>query len=355
MPTKGSPGTLNKLSKNPSLTKKIFTVCLCENLRATLWLKKRNLNLNKTEIMKNLFKVLCFATIIHFSFQAVAQCNDNWLTITFDDSNCLDRLFIDTVSNPANIWQIGKANKAFADTAICHTKAIITDTILPYPVNDTSVFIIKSIVTPGIYYDGRMFMGHYYVQTDSLKDYGKMEFSPNRGITWVDMLNDTSYAANFQWSTKPVLTGRSRICKTFWGTFFDLGSTFNLNMGDTILFRFTFISDSIFDNLSGLMFDDLQFADFVEGMSEIRFTTIKSTIFPNPGSDKFTISFENPAAHPFDLNVYTIHSKLLFRQENISDSRIELDTKSFDAGVYIYKITDLDARKRCWGRFTIVR
>ena len=119
------------------------------------------------------------------------------------------------------------------------------------------------------------------------------------------------------------------------------------------MFRFSFISDSIFDNSAGLMFDNFEFIDFIEGISEIRFTPIKSMIFPNPGKGVFTIEFDNPQSDPFELAVYDIRSKLLLKREGIKENKVVIDTRSFYPDTYIYKLTDLKAQKRCWGKFII--
>ena len=239
--------------------------------------------------------LLLFLLLPSLSLNAQNPCDYN-LFLNFEDTNCLSHLSIDTTHFKHNIWQIGHAEKAGIDSLACKTKVIVTDTMHPYPVNDTSVFIIKNMVTPGFYYDCRLFSGQYYVQTDSLKDFGKIEFSADHGTTWIDIINNSAYSSTFQWYTKPVLTGHSRTCKSFDGMFCDLGSVFHLQIGDTVMFRFSFISDSIFDNSAGLMFDNFEFIDFIEGISEIRFTPIKSMIFPNPGKGVFTIEFEAMSA-----------------------------------------------------------
>jgi hypothetical protein len=140
-----------------------------------------------------------------------------------------------------------------------------------------------------------------------------------------------------------------------YGMFFDLGSTFNLIMGDTVLFRFSFISDSLFDNLGGLMFDEIQFHDFIEGMAKIRFKTIRTNIYPNPGNDLFTIDFDNPDTHPFQLKVYDIRSKMVYIQEDITANKVVLHTPDYAPDTYVYKLTDLNAQKRGWGKFVITR
>jgi hypothetical protein len=277
---------------------------------------------------------------------------DQYLSISFDDTNCLSRVTIDTLSYHHNIWQIGTAQKSMMDPAACDTRVIVTDTMNPYPVNDTSVFIIRKQASMGIVYGCTMFNGRYYVQSDSLKDYGKIEFSPDRGQTWIDMINDTAYNDVFQWYIpKPVLTGHTGTCQYFDAVFCDVGSVFNLQYGDTMLFRFTFISDSIFDNLCGLMFDNFSAYDFVEGISEIRFRPIKSKIYPNPVSEIFTIEFENPLAAPFELAIYDIKSKLVYKQQDVTGTRVSVDADPFKPGIYIYKLTDLQHKKRCWGKF----
>ena len=151
------------------------------------------------------------------------------------------------------------------------------------------------------------------------------------------------------------MTGHSKTCKYFDALFGDLGSVFNLQLGDTILFRFSFISDSVFDNQGGLVYDNIYFFDFVEGMSEIRFKPIRSKIFPNPGSGIFTIEFENPQIDSFELSVYDINSKLILKKENITDNRISIDAGSFKPDTYVYKLTNLKKSERCWGKFIVVK
>lgn len=273
-------------------------------------------------------------------------CNNYCLT--FDDTICATHLKIDTTI-ASNVWQTGKPQKNSIDTL--HTgNVIITDTVHPYPVNNYSVFTITNLATPGDIYGCKMFSAKYYVDTDSLKDFGKIEFSPDRGTTWIDLINDTTYNSSIIWyGLKPTLTGHS--FSSFDVLLTDNGSVFNLQLGDTLLYRFSFTSDSIFDNRAGLLYDNICFGDFIEGISEIHFKPIKSKIFPNPSSENFSIEFENPAAENFQLAVYDIHSKPILTKEGISDNRITLNTQQYKPGIYIYKLTNLKSKKRSWGKF----
>jgi len=299
-------------------------------------------------------KLIILLLIFNVNF-LLAQKNpcENYC-LNFEDTLCMSHLKIDT-SNTQNLWQIGQPQKPVLNTAGSPVNVIITDTINPYPINNNSVFIIENIANLGDFYGLKMFIGRYNVQTDSLNDFGRIEFSPDNGALWVDVINDTVYNSFTWYSQKPILTGNSNGWKFFDVLLADIGSVFNVQIGDTILFRFTFASDSINDSLGGLMFDDICFTSFVEGISETRFKTLKSSIYPNPAINQFTIEFENPTAELYQLSVYDIKSNLVFSKENISENKIILDAELFKPGNYIYKLTNQNIPKRSWGKFVIVK
>jgi hypothetical protein len=302
--------------------------------------------------MKKVFIIL----LIVSSRLVSAQIPCTVYCLGFEDTLCLSHLSIDTVTFPSNLWRIGLAHKQPFDSAASLSHVIITDTVHPYPVNNYSVFRISNQASMGDIFGCRLITGRYYSESDSIHDYGTMEFSADHGTTWIDLIHDTTYSSSIVWfSSKPVLTGHSNGWRNFEVILTDLGSVFNLQLGDPVLFRFAFSSDSVFDNLGGLMYDDLCFADFVEGISEIHFYNIKSKIFPNPSAARLTIEYENPASELFQLTIYDIHSKPVFTRDNITENRIVVDAQNFKPGIYIYKLTNLKAKKRCWGKFIVTR
>jgi len=297
--------------------------------------------------------VLLFLLNFH---NVYSQCYDDFYCLSFEDTICRYHVTIDTTHYLDNVWQIGKTHKSVLDSTVCPTNVIITDTANPYPVNNHSVFIITNRATTGDVFGFRMFSANYYVQTDSLKDYGTIELSLDKGITWIDLIKDTAYTNNFVWWTaKPVLTGHSISCNNFEVDLTNLTSIHNFQVGDTILFRFSFLSDSIYDNSGGLVFDNICFGNFVEGVSEIHFKSIKSVIYPNPSASVLTIEFDNPNAEAFELAMYDMHSKRVLTREGVTENKIVIDTRSFKSGMYVYKITNVEAKKRCWGRFNLTK
>jgi hypothetical protein len=294
-----------------------------------------------------------FAICLNFSL-TYSQSWSEEFCINFDGPQYLNQLFIE--NSPGNTWQIGPPQKTTFTEANSAPNVIVTDTINPYTPGDSSVFNIKSLALDGLIFGLDIFYGFYSVQSDSLNDYGTMEFSPDNGVTWLDMINDTSYNTNFQWySPKPILTGNSGGWKYFEVILTDIGSAFNIQYGDTVIFRFTFTSDNVPENSDGLMYDDLCTFPFIEGISEIHFKPVDTSIYPNPSSTNFTIKFKNPNNDLFQLNVYNAKSKLMFSKEGVKGTTVGFGKESLTAGIYFYKLTNSNRNERGWGKFIVTQ
>jgi len=230
--------------------------------------------------MKNILLSLSFTLITGVSF---AQALTGNYFLSFEDEIHLQCLRIDTMRYQNNLWQIGLPQKTIFTGASSPTRAIVTDTIHSYAINDTSVFIVTNIADYGFLWPHTVVLsGKYYVNSDTLTDYGTIEFSPDNGNTWIDLLNDTAHVPSYLWNgTRPTLTGNSNGWKYFYTNIASLGPVFNIQHGDTVLYRFTFISDSIQTNKDGLMFDDFRFEDWAEDIEEIEYLNPIS-IYPNP-------------------------------------------------------------------------
>jgi len=204
-------------------------------------------------------------------------------------------LIIDTTSNPNNVWQIGIPQKQLLYNAFSNPNVIITDTINSYPVSDTSSFEIIHLAEQGLSWGyGAVVSGYYSVYSDEPGDYGKIEFSPDNGITWIDLINDSLGTQCPNWDTqKPVLTGNSNGWQYFDVWFGCIASSISIQLGDTVIYRFTWISDSIPSNKDGLMFDNLNFADWAEGIEELQSNHLLH-LSPNPVSTELHITLDEP-------------------------------------------------------------
>lgn len=294
-----------------------------------------------------------FTLLIMFFLASLANAQYYW-SINFEDSTFIERLFIDTNSNPLNIWQIGKPDKVIFDEAYSIPRAIVTDTISSYPVNDTSSFIITHIAGNGfaLHCCAASLNGYYWVNSDTLTDYGKIEFSPDHGMTWVDLINDTAYSSYIDWYYKATLTGNSNGWQYFAVSIPELGEVFNIQYDDTILYRFTFISDSIHTNKEGLVFDNFQFEDYAEGIEESQFDFIYSKIFPNPSSGIVNISFENKNHVPFDLFIYDNLGRIVLQYKQFESNFFEFNMRNLSIGNYYYKLRSPEG-KFSTGKFVL--
>jgi hypothetical protein len=174
-------------------------------------------------------------------------------------------LTIDFDSNPNNIWQIGTPQKTSFNIAHSIPKAILTDTINYYPIQDTSSFSIEYITeyaSSSIHWTNFNIRFNYQVDTDSLLDQGELKFSPDNGATWIDLISDPFYSNYLDWTAAgenapPVLTGNSSGWQLAYLDMSQIGPQLDIQPGTKIIWKFTFISDAIQTNKDGLMFDNI--------------------------------------------------------------------------------------------------
>lgn len=256
-------------------------------------------------------------------------------SLNFEDTSYIDRVFVDTISNNNNIWQIGTPSKTIFNSAYSPTHAIVTDIINSYPTNDTSSFIIKHI-RPGLAGGNESLRLDFYfkLNTDSLADYGTIEVSIDNGATWINLLTqDTTYG--FYWITpKPVLTGNTNGWIHFSEELNAL--TYTLGYSDTLLYRFTFISDSIQTNKDGWIMDDFLFHDFWEGIQEIQNDNIIS-IYPNPTSRLLTIH-RSKSNRKQTIQITNLTGQVVYNNQDFIGDNIEL--REINNGIYFLKYSD---------------
>ncbi|MBX7205827.1 MAG: T9SS type A sorting domain-containing protein [Bacteroidia bacterium] len=282
--------------------------------------------------MKNILLSISLVLITSTSYGQTLGGN---YFLNFEDEIHLQCLRIDTIRYQNNLWQVGAPQKTIFTGASSPTRAIVTDTIHSYAINDTSVFIITNVAGFGFEVPHTVLLSaKYYVNSDTLSDYGAIEFSPDNGNSWIDLINDTMYASLIWWNgTKPTLTGNSNGWKYFYANMATLGPVFNIHHGDTVLYRFSFISDSIQTNKDGLMFDDFRFEDWAEDIEEIQKQN-GITIYPNPASRVLKIHILNaPSKAKVQIINYT--GQLLMDDFHFTGESI--DVSALPNGIYFLR------------------
>ncbi|MEI7492160.1 MAG: T9SS type A sorting domain-containing protein [Bacteroidota bacterium] len=290
--------------------------------------------------MKKLFILIPLAIMASPSFGQFI-----W-EITFEDPSPVERIFIDTASNPNNVWQIGIPHKTMFNSAHSPTHAIMTDTLNPYPVNDTSRFVITHVRQGPWGGNESLLLDFYFkINTDSLSDYGTIEASIDHGASWINLMTqDTVYG--FYWlSQKPVLSGR----KNSWTHYSEELSplTYAVCYSDTLLFRFTFISDNIQTNKEGWIIDDFLFHDYWEGINEVQNDNLIS-VSPDPASNYILVS-ANKFSSSQRVQIFTFTGQVLYNNPNFKGEKI--DIRSVPDGIYLIKY--LGDKSFAWKKFEI--
>ena len=150
-----------------------------------------------------------------------------------------------------------------------------------------------------------------------MNDFGRIEFSPDNGISWIDLINDTINTPI--WGEKPVLTGHSD-----W-TYFSA-------------------------NLAYMGFD-IELGDYVEGIEHSRMNDFNSNIYPNPGNQLMTIEFENNNLHSVLLEVFDDTGRLIFRGSGEEQGDFRVNVSSFQSGAYFYRLVDHTSNRVSHGKF----
>jgi hypothetical protein len=270
-----------------------------------------------------MFIFICLVTSI--------QSQEDDAYIHFDDSSYLNFIEIDSISNPNNIWQVGTPNKNNFIGAVTPPNVIVTDTVNPYPINDTSSFYIHYVASyvPGGW-TGTSLQIEYRIDSDIGNDYGYVEFSPDNGLTWVNYMTDTIYNdCYYMYDT--VFTGFSEDWE--YASYYNNPWCFNMQFGDSMMYRITFISDSIQSNRDGWMIDNIDLYDVWEGVDD-HTKTLKFHIFPNPATSSINIISD------IDLNGCNAH---IYNQigQLVSSTNLEqnsIPVTSLQSGLYILGI-----------------
>lgn len=266
-------------------------------------------------------------------------------------------IIIDT--NAGNLWQIGTADKAFLNVGHWGPNSIVTDTINPYSANSTSsfIYVIRDPFTHGCV--TTMQFWHKY-DIDSL-DYGEIEASYDGGASWITakdtILYDPGFATfwwdyDFHEATQTgtwhdtTITGTSDgwIRSHFqWNWFYAVSRDTIIINPDSLMIRFTFHSDSIFDNKEGWMIDEIWVESLNGDMycSSVKKRDIEQNldVFPNPFKHNAALHLKKSLKNG-TMTLVNTFGQQVFKQINISGNQIFLSRNNLKTGVYIIRIVD---------------
>ncbi len=302
--------------------------------------------------MKRYLHILAALLIIILPDKASAQ---NFDSISFETPT--SKIIIDSVGN--NIWEIGTPGKDFFNSAHSGTKAILTDSISSYPPNDTSFFIyvIRNPYTSTCYTS--MEFWHKY-DMDTLNDIGIIDASYDGGNSWI-IVNDTNgvlpmdsyfwwdsdyHESNGNYTVHPLtITSKSDgwiQSKFNWQWWIPIKFDTIIYPPDSLMIRFTFISDSMETNREGWMIDDIVTVSASwQSCSAINEITadINISVFPNPFSLQTTIRTEYHLKNS-TLTIYNSFGQKVRQMEYISGQSVTILRKDLLSGLYYLLLSE---------------
>jgi len=269
--------------------------------------------------------------------------------------NSFDSNILHIVIDSTGIWEIGKPSKPVFNDSYTGNNSIVTGLDTLYPKNDTSVFeayFTSPFGIPnylGLYLPLQIEFDHRF-KMDSVGDFGKIEMSMDKGTTWYDVLsNDLNTQMTHQGiinyhyfessgdtlfdslSVQGNSNGwvHSKIWKDVGDVIFN-GTVYS----DSIIFRFTFISDSNGVD-EGWQIDNLCISmDYLTSVNELK-SENELNVFPNPNNGTFQL--ENKLFNNGVVEVCDLTGRIVFTNNVERIGMVTINTL-LKPGLYLVKL-----------------
>lgn len=263
------------------------------------------------------------------------------------DTNMLHSLYVHIDTTGGNTWQIGKPDKLYFALAATVPNVIVTDTLHPHPINDTSSFTVgisKDVIDEA--YWGILAI-RWYQKLDLVPKHGwgMVEFSIDTGNTWQNAF-DNPYVYNFYGfnasnvdtihSSKRAFTGTDINWRDIWFCF----SSSYLSLTDSMIIRYTFISDSVDSAKSGWMIDNfLVNITYAHTLVKTPHNNDKIMVYPTITSN--IVNIEAPKVAEFhiieDLQLINVEGKVV-QQHKMCPTKFYIDVSGHPSGMYYLKV-----------------
>lgn len=282
------------------------------------------------------------------------NAQDYYWGINFEAALYMDRLRIDSVSNPNCIWQIGEPDKTLFTEAYSVPNAIMTDLTNPVPPGNSSSF---TLIHPRVRGSFHQFTLYFSYELDGdLTDYGTVEVSPDRGLNWVNILTEDSLYQIYWIDSKPSLKGSTYQQRRFAANMEAWASGYGEfphpmdqeAFEDTILIRITYHTDSLPNPHDGWIIDDIFVDDYIGGIDEIQVSNLIS-VYPNPAGNEIQLTSDEPLTG--EVKLYTPTGKCVLSKKLPGYKTINLS--SLPNGCYVLKY--IDGKRVCAKKIVIAR
>lgn len=199
-------------------------------------------------------------------------------------------------SQADNSWRIGVPDKTLFSAAHTEPNALLTLLDAPYRAGDSSSFTLVFDMNSWWAFPYFMVTWYHKMDVDDGLDGGLIEASYDRGQSWVNVLDDTVYQVMLvgditKGSLHNGMSGLSESTGRFWAR---AGLCWSSSIGprvDTVMLRFTFVSDSLDTGKEGWMIDNMEGqGSLIDAVDDRRaLLSGKLGLYPNPAADRVWI------------------------------------------------------------------
>lgn len=255
--------------------------------------------------------------------------------------------YIQIDSDSTNVWQVGLSSKIILSSNF-YDNVLITDTLNPYPINNTSVFefAIRNCDHNTAYYGGGYYWTDIYMNlaydTEPGSDGLMIEVKHGINGAWTNLIEDmtpgltmsNTYTVNDTVAAlgAPGYSGVSSNTQLqIQYPAIDLGM-----MYDTVYFKFTFASDSVQTNQDGFMFATMNFGGFFWSIEE---NMVKEPLkfYPNPAINRVTIDAQGFSDG--EVIIYDVTGREVLNQRFGNG---EIDVSRLEPGRYVVRCSTSD-------------
>jgi len=260
----------------------------------------------------------------------------------FSSDEWQSSLKINIDDDSTNIWQVGVPQKTIFNSAATQPNALLTDTINPYPINNSSSF--QFTIVPWEPWGILAIQWKQKLDMDAGSDGGIIEFSVDAGTTWENAYF-SPFVYNFYGYQDENFVELPNGDIAFSGTdstWRDIWLCYEmswLDWNDSIMVRFTFVSDSLNNNREGWMIDNmLVHRTIVHTINEVD-SEKYFNIYPNPADEIIHIETRKTQDfHIIEQMVLVNSLGQIVDEWKYIPIKFFINTKKYTNGMYYLKI-----------------